>query len=739
MNLAPYIPLSGFVVNVLFALFVFSRDPRAPANRVYLLLTMSIAIWNLGCYHLLIEHTASAALFWARFVFLGCIVGVVAFFHLAMIVAGFRVRWVSWLYLFQALLVITDCTNLFIRDVQYLGSSGWYAVAGPMFYVFTVPFCLMFGSIFVLFKRRRELPPFQRRRLTPLIIAQALLSILGANDLLPIMGIIHYPLTNVQVYPWGSLAAVFYGVITAYSVLQHQLLDMQVNLGRYAAHFVRIIFLFSITLGLLLIASAVTDAFSPQAFGVSLVVFMVSAIVTAVLFPRLFGSGIETLERTLLGDRFEYQDRVRAFIQALPWQNNLDALLEDLHILLTRTLGMRSYDLILRDEAAHAFTRTRSHPEQPREQIPELRIPSPVMQFFEGRGAGYLVLKATYQRDTVTRTERMAREQLARFDADFCLSLLSEKELVGLLFVGPKAAGEPYTSTDLQLLTNLAKNLTLIVNQIRLKEEILRAQEFDLLGRMSRGMAHDLNNLLTPISTLIQLASEGQAEAALDEDLLGVASRNVRSFRAYIKEALFFSENLRPDLQMGRLDALVQHACDAVRATRRKPVKVIAQTPGEVLAEIDDVLIQRLLNNLISNAIDASSPGGEIRVVLEHLAKTEAARDWFRLRVIDHGEGIPKENLDRVLHPYFTTKDRGDEARGFGLGLAICRRIVALHSGQLTITSQLRRGTVVQIDLPSHQLRPGTTAMQLPASESSPASDGAPSPSPGNASATAAA
>ncbi len=705
MNLAPYIPFSGFVVNVLFAVFVFTRDTKAPANRVYLLLTSSIAIWNLGCYHLLIARTADEALFWARFVFLGCIVGVVAFFHLAMIVAGFRVRWISWLYAFEAVLVIANCTDLFIKDVQFLGPSGWYAVAGPMFYVFVAPFMLMFGSIFVLLKRRRELPPLQRRRLTPLIIAQSMLSVLGANDLLPIVGIIHYPFTQVQVYPWGSLAAVFYGVLTAYSVLQHQLLDIQVNLGRHAAHIVRIIFLFSITLGFLLIASAVTDAFNPTAFGASLLVFLASTIVAAVLFPRLFGKGIESLERRILGDRFEYQDRVRAFIQALPWQHDLDALLDDLHLLLTRTFGMRGYDLILRDEAAHAFTRTRSHPERPHEQIPELKIPSPAMQYFEVRGAEYLVLKADYQRNTVTRTERLAREQLAGFDADFCLPLVSEKELAGLLFVGGKANDEPYTSTDLQLLINLAKNLSLIVNQIRLKEEILRAQELDLLGRMSRGMAHDLNNLLTPISTLIQLASEGQSEAALDDGLLNVASRNVRSFRAYIKEALFFSENLRPDLQVGRLDAIVQQACEAARATRRKPITVVAQTPDEVMAEMDDVLVQRMLSNLISNAIDASAPGGEIRVVLDRLAKTEEARDWFRLRVIDQGEGIPKENLDRVLRPYFTTKDRGDEGRGFGLGLAISRRIVALHGGQFTITSQLRRGTVVQIDLPSRQLR----------------------------------
>jgi signal transduction histidine kinase len=76
----------------------------------------------------------------------------------------------------------------------------------------------------------------------------------------------------------------------------------------------------------------------------------------------------------------------------------------------------------------------------------------------------------------------------------------------------------------------------------------------------------------------------------------------------------------------------------------------------------------------------------------------------MRIRVVDRGEGIPKENLERVLTPYFTTKNRGDEGRGFGLGLAICRKIVALHGGKLSISSEVRNGTTVQIDLPARQV-----------------------------------
>jgi signal transduction histidine kinase len=195
------------------------------------------------------------------------------------------------------------------------------------------------------------------------------------------------------------------------------------------------------------------------------------------------------------------------------------------------------------------------------------------------------------------------------------------------------------------------------------------------------------------------------------EELLPVAMRNVRAMRAYIKESLFFSENLRPDIQLGRLDVLVARACEVARNSRSKIVNIFTECPGEVLVEMDEVLIQRLLANLISNAIDASSVDAVIRVELLRLMKNDAGRDWLRIRIVDEGEGIRKEDLNRVFTPYFTTKNRGDEGRGFGLGLAICRKIVNLHGGNLSIASQLKKGTTVQVDLPSRQLRPATPSV----------------------------
>lgn len=719
MKILDLIPLFGAILNFGLAIFVLSHDRKSRLNQIFFICSICIAIWNLGTFALFRipppppgGSPPANAYHWARFLQCGVIFIPVTLLHLSLLISRIALpRLLIGLYGLGVVLFITNLFGWFISGVRFVGYA-YYSIAGPGFWIFALNFWLTIAAIIVLLRERRKMAPLHRKRLTGLIMAQALLVVLGGNDILPILNIDRYPFTEVAIFPYGSLAAGFYGIIVAYSVLQHQFLDVHVALGRVAAHVIRFLFVFVIGLGLqLLVTLFAPPGYGTFAFISSLAVLIVSTIIASIFFPRLLGSSSEGLERRLLGDRFEYQDQVRNFIEGMTWYSDLNLLLNDVHELFVRTFHIANYQIILRNESTRVFEQFRVFPEATLRQLPEFKTQSPIFQYFEWQKAEYLSLKSTFLRPGESPLEKQSRQLLAEFKADFCFPLLTENEPFGLLLVGQKSSAEPYTATDIGLLVALVKSLSLMVNQIRLKTQILQAQELDLLGRMSRGMAHDLNNLLTPIWTLLQLASEGMKEQALDDELLPVALRNIKTMRAYIKESLFFSENLRPDIQLGRLDMMVQHAIEVAKNSRKKPVEVVAETPGEVTAELDEVLIQRLIANIISNAIDASHPGGQVRVELLRLVQTESSRDWLRVRIIDQGEGIRKEDLNRVFTPYFTTKNRGDEGRGFGLGLAICRKIVNLHGGNLSIASQPKKGTTVQIDLPSRQIKPVTPAV----------------------------
>lgn len=712
------ITIGAAFFNLLLTVFVFTRDWRSTINRVYLLWGLPITIWNLGTFFMFRVQNVADAIFWARFLQFGVIFLPFSLLHLGLLVAHVPVgKWIRVMYVAQAAFLLTNFSDLFISGVRYTGFA-YYSVAGPAFWPFMVMYVASGCAILLVLYRRQQLVHYQHRtRSRYMMTAAGIMIFFGANDISPIFGVDYYPWTRIRIYPLGSLAAIFYSLIVSYSVLQHHLLDIHIKLGRMAAHFVRIFFLFMVGFCLLLVLALVAPReFTPFSFVSALGVLVVAAGVATVFFPRLFGQGDDVLERRILGDRFEYHDIIQGFIRSIPWYADTNLLLKDFHELLVKTIALQSYHIILLDETTHAVSLFRSHPEQPPRPPPDLRRNSPVFQFFRNQETGYLAFSANDEVGEETPQGTKARIQLESFGAEFCFPFLSDKEPFGLLLVGRKTSGEPYTRHDLHLLTSLVKNLSLVINQIRLKNQILLAEELELLGRMSRGMAHDMNNLLTPVSTFLQLFNHSAPTPGMVEELLPISLRNVGTIQAYIKESLFFSQNHSLHIQPTRLDQLLQQVADlAEPKSKRKQVGVNVQTPGEVLADIDKVLVQRLLGNLVSNAIDASSPGAAIRLELERLVTTETNRDWLRMRIIDQGEGISRENLERISSAYFTTKDSGDEDRGFGLGLAICRKIVHLHGGNLVIASEEKKGTTVQVDLPNRPLGKATAGVRAPA------------------------
>ena len=378
-------------------------------------------------------------------------------------------------------------------------------------------------------------------------------------------------------------------------------------------------------------------------------------------------------------------------------------LLQELDGLLVSTMKVRSYQIILLDDATRGFVLLHSHPARTAIDLSDLGIDSPVFKFFQQTHAKSLSCNLVYDADRESVLQRDARQQLKGFEPEFCFPFFAGNDLVGLMLMGPKENGDLFTPHDLRLLTELSSNLGLLLNQIRLRQQLQTVHEQDLMGRMSRGLAHDLNNLLTPVQTLLQLLRESKMNQETIDELLPMGLRNLETVRTYVNEALFFSRSSKLQGKPGLLDETVREAMSLVQANaaEAKGINITFQCEGEVVIEMDNVLIKRLLCNLLSNAVDASPAGSQIEIQLAPLPKTELNRDWYRIKIMDHGEGISPENLQRVFTPYFTTKNTGDGKRGFGLGLAIARNIVQLHGGNLSITSKEKKGTTVQIDLPS--------------------------------------
>lgn len=694
-------PLFAATANLALAIFVFSRDPRLRVSQVFFLWGFCLAIWNIGAFAMFRVQSEGAALHWAHILSFGVVLIPVAVLHLSLLLAKADGGW--WLILAYAITLLLEASNLtgfFISGVKYTGYA-WFEQAGIGFWAFSAALPMMtLPAIAVLVAHRHDLPPEQRHKFTVLIAANIMLLIMGGHDVLPVLGLTHYPGTSIRILPWGTLAAGVYGLAMAYGVLQDKLLDVRFTLGRFAATLVRLLFLVGVAFLILFLGAVFTGDFTMLGFAVAIFAVAASAVITNYYFPKLLGRASERLEQRLLGDHFEYQEQLHAFGDNMAIYNDQPALLEDLMAILTRSMRIKTAHVAVFDSRTGTRQFGASRPQKLALQISE-KVDTVVCDYFRRTRHQTLDLRnrSSYHFASVASAE--ARGYLRTMGAEYAFALGSRGDVIGYLAVGAKEERTPFTLLDIELLEDLVTQLSQALDRLVLVERAQFAEKMELMAVMSRGLAHDLNNCITPVMTYLQLLGIQNSRDSGEEQLHQTAIEKMEVMRRYISEAIFFAQTLTPKYARAGLAGIVEAARE-VAAGRCDRAGVTVDTAGveDLLVIADGILLQRMTANLISNSADASKPGGRIWIKASELSVPTQRGPWFRLQVVDEGHGIEPEHLGKVFQPYYSTRDAGDGARGFGLGLTMCEKIVDLHRGVIKIESTAGVQTTVTVDLP---------------------------------------
>ena len=225
-----------------------------------------------------------------------------------------------------------------------------------------------------------------------------------------------------------------------------------------------------------------------------------------------------------------------------------------------------------------------------------------------------------------------------------------------------------------------------------LERRLLHSQKLEALGTLAGGIAHDLNNTLTPIMALSKLTAR---RLTYDDELRGnletifSASEQARDL---VLRVLSFSRRDKVEKRLVGPSEIVNDVLPLMRATVPSSIQL-----GSRIEEVPPILadpsqIHQVVINLVTNAAQAIEPhSGAITVLLER------AGDQIRLSVIDTGRGMDEDTRRRIFEPFFTTKEVG---QGTGLGLSIIDGIVSNHGGRIEVTSEPGEGTRFNIYFP---------------------------------------
>ncbi|MEM1175478.1 MAG: ATP-binding protein [Pseudomonadota bacterium] len=255
----------------------------------------------------------------------------------------------------------------------------------------------------------------------------------------------------------------------------------------------------------------------------------------------------------------------------------------------------------------------------------------------------------------------------------------------------------------------LGQHFNDMLDRRRLVEKSLnQTQKLESIGTLASGIAHDFNNILQAISGYTGLARSNADDPATVTSYLSKIEMGSARAKSLVDRILSFSRASDADFRSLDLQSVLRDSIQLIRSTFPSNIRIrvqIDESSPPVFA--DATQMQQVITNLCTNALHAmEDSGGELVVRLRERTINEPLQTltgrlhpsiYVELTVSDSGIGIPQENLDRLLDPFFTTKDPG---RGTGLGLSIVHSAVTYARGGLVIDSEPGQGTSVRVLLP---------------------------------------
>jgi signal transduction histidine kinase len=293
-----------------------------------------------------------------------------------------------------------------------------------------------------------------------------------------------------------------------------------------------------------------------------------------------------------------------------------------------------------------------------------------------------------------------------------CVPMKGRHETLGVLYLDartlsrdalgvPVPGGRPahkFTGEHLFLASALAHQAALAVEETRYYQAMVQAERLAAVGQTIAAMSHHVKNILQGLRSGSEILNMGLKD--MDATLLQQGWKNIEKNQGkmydLVMDMLSYSKEREPSIESTNLNSIARDVIELL-APRAKELGV------ELVAQLDEKLpncpadpegIHRALLNIVGNALDAVEGAVSPRVVVATAQEKEG--EWLRFEVRDNGGGIPPEKLQDIFRPFVSTKG----ARGTGLGLAVSRKILREHAGDILVQSQPGQGSLFTLRLP---------------------------------------
>jgi len=250
------------------------------------------------------------------------------------------------------------------------------------------------------------------------------------------------------------------------------------------------------------------------------------------------------------------------------------------------------------------------------------------------------------------------------------------------------------TTTRIPDSTDILVSLIDMTRERELERRLFRTEELAAIGELSAGIAHEIRNPLVVITTSVSLLKDEPEISEEGRQLLDVVKEESDHLAAIVDDFLKFARPKKPAFNKEDLNKLMQDVTRKHKELNAKQVEWVEHY-DEQLPEVslDRHQIQQVIANLLLNSLDAMPNGGVLTI--ETSKEKKISEDWIRFTIADTGIGISEEEISKIFQPFYSCKEKGT-----GMGLAICRRIIDEHCGDIFVESKTDKGTQFSVLLP---------------------------------------
>lgn len=590
-----------------------------------------------------------------------------------------------------------------VNRVERVGTLPNWTVPGSQFYLYALHFGIFTTlPLILLFLRSFGLKGEKKQRAIFVLVAYLIGIGGGWTTFLPGWGI--------KVEPHGIHFIFLALFIIAYAILKHRLMDIEVVIKRGFVFSLLIAFVLAVYSFSLLALQTFFHGFGlgPWFAGV------ITAIAISLGFKPIESLLTDITDKYFFKKKYEYRKTLLELSKGLNQLMPLESFVRLLMRRIVRTVRLRGGAGLVFSETEGIFKTIAAERNMKDLEGQKFVLGDPLIA--ETAKGDYLLIDDIEEtlRDTGIQLADKARLEalkgkMGRLNVYLAVPIRGENKIIGVVLLGAKLSEDAFSDEDLDLLVTLSAQAGMALTNVKvydsalkefqaehdksesLQKQLDRSQRLASLGTIAAGVAHEIRNPLTVIYSKAEKIANEERTLEYLKEFRDAVIKNADRITKIISSMLDLAKVKEKEMLPVNLNDVIKDALEFYTISKINLIEDFQQV-SDVKGDREE--LKQLFINLISNAINSMPEGGELKISTYALQDND--HSFICADVSDTGVGIPKENLDKIFDPFFSTRHEG-----VGLGLSIVYRIVREHSGEINVVSEVGKGTKFTIRFPA--------------------------------------